>query len=87
MEAARIAEQFAYYIPFNHYIEGEGYQVAVVKEYESGYYLTDWVWGPTLDDAKKMADVFNRRLGLSDDDVDSIIMSSMFASMPCRGTA
>lgn len=87
MEKAQMQERFCYYIPGGRVEDDDGYHVAVVKEFESGYYLTDWVWGPTLEDAQKIAKTMNTKLGLTDEDVDRIVVSSMFLSLQSRGTA
>ena len=54
------------------------YIPTIVKEGESGYCLTDWLWGKDIEIARKCADKKNKALGLSCNDVDEIVLSSMF---------
>ena len=49
----------------------------VVKEGETGYYPTNWQWGKDLKIAKKCADDYNKNLGLTDKEVQEIIIQSM----------
>jgi hypothetical protein len=51
---------------------------AVVEEGTKGYYPTNWTWGTDLKSAEECAKIKNTALGLSDKDVNEIIISSMF---------
>lgn len=93
----RVAEllsrrRWCYWIPAEGYVEGHGYRVAIVFEYEAGYYFTGddawiagdpgarkpWFWGKTYEEAKKVAEDMNRdRLGLSDKEAHFIVTTSM----------
>ena len=65
-----------------------GYVPSLVTEDEAGHapligngdpLSQPWVWGKTLDEAEAFAAEKNTRKGLSEDDVDNIIASSMRA--------
>lgn len=60
--------------------KGEDIFPSIVVEGEEGHYPTDWNWGKDMDQAKKCAAELNEELGLSQEDVDNIVMSSMFPS-------
>jgi hypothetical protein len=68
--------------------DGPGFVPAVVTEGEPGYapltgrdaLARPWFWGPTIDDAERMAVDYNASLGLTPDDVRDIVLSSMTAS-------
>lgn len=79
--------KFCYMIP-----EGQdpkehgGWVPALVIEHESGYYPMEgdpktfkapWVFGPTIEAARRTCDEMNERLGLTDIRVAAIIASSM----------
>ncbi len=49
----------------------------VVKEGESGYYITTWKWGTDKDLAERLASDYNRRLGLSKMEVLELTLESM----------
>jgi len=55
------------------------YIPCIVKEGERGYYRTDWAWGKDKKIAEACATSRNERSGLSEDDVTTIVGSSMFA--------
>jgi hypothetical protein len=55
------------------------YIPCIVKEGESGYFRTDWLWGKDIKIARQCAKEKNEGLGHSDKDVHKIIASSMFA--------
>ncbi len=84
--------RWCYWIPETGYVEGHGYRVSIVFEYESGHYPTGddawiagdhskrkpWFWGHDLAEAKKVAESMNRdRLGLSEKDAALIVTTSM----------
>jgi hypothetical protein len=53
------------------------YIPCVVKEGESGYYITTWKWGTDKKLAEKLADDYNKRLGLSKEEVMQLTLESM----------
>lgn len=53
------------------------YIPCIVKEGESGYYITTWKWGTDKDLAEKLADDYNKRLGLSKEEVVQLTLESM----------
>lgn len=57
-------------------IEGEEGHSPMVGD--SSKLQAPWVWGDTLAQAQEIAGVFNKRLGLTIQDVDRIVASSMF---------
>ena len=50
----------------------------IVKEGETGYYTTDWLWGSDIEFARECAKDKNEMLGLSEDDVKRLVHLSMF---------
>jgi hypothetical protein len=84
--------RWCYWIPADGYVEGHGYRVSIVFEYESGHYPTGdnawiagdggkrkpWFWGHDYTEAKKVAEDMNQqRLGLSSRDAAYIVTTSM----------
>lgn len=84
--------RWCYWIPAEGYVEGRGYRVSIVFEYEAGHYPTGddawiagdiskrkpWFWGHDLAAAKKIAEDMNRdRLGLSAREAADIVTTSM----------
>jgi hypothetical protein len=84
--------RWCYWIPADAYVEGKGYRVSIVFEYEAGHYPTGddawiggdhakrkpWFWGHSYEEAKKVADDMNQqRLGLSPRDAAHIVTTSM----------
>ena len=84
--------RWCYWIPADGYVEGHGYRVSIVFEYESGHYPTGddaflagdyskrkpWFWGHDLEAARKTAEGMNRdRLGLSPREAMHIVTTSM----------
>lgn len=65
--------------------DDSGYIPSLVTEDESGHapligngeFASPWHWGTTLDEAKEVCRTENAKLGLSDDDVTTIVCSSM----------
>lgn len=82
-------ERYCWYIdPSQDPEEHGGYVPSMVKENESGHYpmtgdpaklQTPWIWGNTYDEAVATAKRENERLGLTEEDVTLIIVSSMRA--------
>jgi hypothetical protein len=54
-----------------------GYVPCLAREGEKGYYLTNWNYGLDKIIAEKCIDTLNRRMGLSEEDVTTIVLSSM----------
>ena len=74
-----IPKHYCYYVcPSITNIKNGEIQPAIVVEGIAGYFPTDYTWGHDPKIAEKCAADKNRRLGLTDEDVDRIIMSSMF---------
>jgi hypothetical protein len=84
--------RWCYWIPADGYVEGHGYRVSFVFEYESGHYPTGddawiagdhgkrkpWFWGHDLQEARKVADDLNQeRLALSPKDTALLVATSM----------
>ena len=84
--------RWCYWIPADAYVEGRGFRVSVVFEYEAGHYPTGddaflagdftkkkpWFWGETYEEAKKVAEDMNReRLGLSAREAADIVTTSL----------
>jgi len=53
------------------------YIPCIVKEGKSGYYPTTWKWGTDIDVAKKLADDYNEKLGISKEDAMQLTLKSM----------
>lgn len=83
--------RMAYYVCATMYVKGYGYRPSIVVEGVAGHHPTgddDWetnpsarrpyFWGPTLKDAEDTCAYMNERVGLSAQDVLTIIRSSMF---------
>lgn len=91
-----IPGHFCYYVNAVQDVELHGgYVPSVVIENEAGHYPMEgdptkhqapWVWGKTLPVAEQLAREANARLGLTEDDVTRILMSSMRRTMPRMGT-
>lgn len=84
--------RWCYWIPADGYVEGQGYRVSIVFEYEGGHFPTGdnawiagdhgkrkpWFWGHDYQAARKVAEDMNRdRLGLSSRDAAHIVTTSM----------
>lgn len=61
--------------------DSKGYIPCIAIECEGGYYKTDWHWDCDYEDAWTLAQSKNMDLGLTDEDVEYIIMTSMFPNM------
>lgn len=93
-----MANRMCFFIPADAFVEGSGYRVSVVRENEPGHAPTGtlpytgkpgetspWFWGNTFEEAKRICEQQNERLGLSREDVFDIITSSMAQDRPRRG--
>jgi len=84
--------RWCYYVPADGYVEGHGYRVSIVFEYEGGHYPTGddawiagdhskrkpWFWGHDYEQARKVAEYLNReRHGLSPKDAALLVTTSM----------
>lgn len=84
--------RWCYWIPATGYVEGKGYRVSIVFEYEGGHFPTGddawiagdhgkqkpWFWGHDYAAACKVAEDMNRdRLKLSPKDAALIVTTSM----------
>ncbi len=76
-----------FYIPELQF-DGNGFIPSVVYEGEKGHHpmrgddgtgSSPWYWGKTLAEAQEIARGYNERAGLSEQDVNEIVLSSMFA--------
>lgn len=87
-------KRLVYYIPPDSYVEGHGYRVSIVVEGEDGYRPTgNWpytgapsqtvpyFWGHDFDHACAIAERENAKLGLTPEDVLSIVSSSIAARL------
>ena len=50
----------------------------IVKEGEKGYYKTDWEWGTDFEIATQIANERNESMGYTPEEVNKIILRSMF---------
>ena len=80
-------KRFCYYIPVNGNKDGLGFIPSVVYEGEAGHFpligdgsgASPWRWGNTLSEAESICKTRNHeKLGLSDEEINEIIISSMF---------
>ena len=90
--------RFAYYIPADGFIEGQGYRVSLVFEDVVGHYPTGswpydgtpdqrapWFWGKTYEEAKQVCASQNfTDLKLTAEEALKIVTSSMFPKKPRR---
>lgn len=53
------------------------YIPCIVKEGETGYYLTNWKWGTDLKEANALADDYNVKLGLTKEEAYTLVLQSM----------
>jgi hypothetical protein len=54
-----------------------GFIPCIAKEGTNGFYLTDWNYGTDLDRAEDAVDELNKRLGLTETDVVTIMLSTL----------
>lgn len=83
--------RWCYWIPAEGYVEGHGYRVSIVFEYEAGHYPTGddnwrkdptkrkpWFWGHDYNEARKIAEKENwEKLKLTAREAANIVTSSM----------
>ncbi len=76
---------FCYFIPVGAKVDG-GFIPSVVHANKPGHSpmiggpdQAPWVWGPTYEDAQACAKEKNKQMGLTEEDADKIIASSMAA--------
>jgi hypothetical protein len=84
--------RWCYWIPAEGFVEGHGYRVSIVFEYESGHYPTGddawiagdksqrkpWFWGHDFAEARKTAESMNQqRLNLSPKEAALLVATSM----------
>lgn len=83
-----VSGEWCVYVDAGQYPDDHGgFVPSVVVKDEAGHYpmlgkdgASPWVWGPDYKSANKVAEEYNRdRLGLTQDQVDEIIISSMTA--------
>ena len=74
-----IARKYAFVIPATGYDEKRGYQVGIAVEGERGYNVTDWYWGHDYKVACELADERNAKMGLTKEQAEDIIISTMRA--------
>lgn len=76
-----------FYIPTDAFVEGKGFVPSLVTEGEPGHsplvgngdFAEPWYWGDTYEKAQAIAAAENAKLGLTPDDVLTIILGSMGA--------
>jgi hypothetical protein len=91
-------KRFAFYIPPDGYVQGQGFRVSVVFENTPGHFPTGnwpyngspeqkvpWFWGHDLEAAKQTCDAQNERMGVSPVEALKIITSSMAAGHRGKG--
>jgi len=72
-----IGKKYAYVIPICAYDTNRGYQVGIAVEGERGYNVTDWYWGHDYKVACQLADERNTKLGLTIEQAQDIVISTM----------
>jgi hypothetical protein len=86
--------RICYYIPEDAFVEGQGYRVSIVTENEPGHAPTGtwpyegkpgqtlpYFWGNDLSVAREIAHRQNLKLGLTAEDVNKIVTSSIAAQI------
>lgn len=58
-----------------------GWIVCLCEENKPGYYQSDWRWDCSFEEAKRLADERNIRLGLTPLEASKVVLSSMFSQM------
>ncbi len=85
-------KRMCYYVPATAYVEGKGFRASVVVEGQPGHHPTGvwpydvkhplpYFWGHDYDKACEIATEMNKRMGLSKEDENHIIASSMGAQV------
>lgn len=67
----------AYFVVENERTKDGAYIVCVAVEGEAGFYKMDWAWHSSFAKAKAETALLNEKLGLSEEEVNSIIISTM----------
>ncbi len=57
--------------------KGRAYIMCFVVENEAGFYRLDWGWHCSLADARAETEMMNKKLGLSEEEVNKIMISTM----------
>lgn len=57
--------------------EHDEYIPCIVKEGETGYFLTSWSWGKDIELARKIADQRNAEMGISKEEAYTLTLESM----------
>lgn len=72
-------KKHCYYVPQNSFVQGKGFRVSIIVEDEPFHYPTNWFLGFDYEKAFQLAMKWNNEvLGLSKEQVNEIIVSSMF---------
>ena len=58
-------------------MDDDGWTAGIVKDGETGYYLTDWNWNTTKENAENCVDDLNQRLGLTEKEAIVMVAKSM----------
>jgi hypothetical protein len=80
------------WIPDTAYVDGRGWRVSIVTEDEPGHHPTGiwpndgtrtmpWFWGHDLETARDLAYEYNAKMGISREDTDRIVLSSIAAQL------
>jgi hypothetical protein len=67
----------AYFVVENERTKDGAYIVCVAVEGEAGFYKMDWAWHSSFAKAKAETALLNEKLGFSEEEVNSIIISTM----------
>lgn len=70
-------QRVAYFVKESITNENGEYIPCIAKENEQGYYKTDWTWGTNFEIAEECANDKNEMLGLSRNDINDIIASTL----------
>ena len=54
------------------------YTPCMVVEGESGYHVIDWYWGEDRGIAEKLAEDYNKKFGITQEEVEDLKFHSMF---------
>lgn len=83
--------RYCYAIPAEAYVDGHGFRVSIAIEHEKGHYPTGddawiegdgaarkpWFWGETYEEARKVCEEANARMGITPKDAALIVASTM----------
>lgn len=67
----------AYFIQPTVTDENGNYIPCIAVENERGFYRTNWEWGNDIEQAQRIADMMNDKLGITRADANRIVISSM----------